>query len=76
MPIMLLSKKNRVLYLPRVIFAGRFQIAAQKLICIFGGSYFSESDIEIVFDPQIQSLDLGRLIFWILGLCTPISPCV
>ena len=40
---------------------------------IFGKNYISDSEIETVFDSQIQSFDASRLIFWILGLCTPIS---
>ena len=40
---------------------------------IFGGNWISDSEIETVFDSQIKSFDANRLIFWILGLCTPIS---
>ena len=40
---------------------------------IFGEYCISDSEIETVFDSQIQSFDASRLIFLILGLCTPIS---
>ena len=42
-------------------------------MAIFGGNWISDSEIETVFDSQIKSFDANRLIFWILGLCTPIS---
>ena len=37
---------------------------------IFSEYYISDSEIEIVFDSQIQSFDASTLI---LSLCTPIS---
>ena len=40
---------------------------------IFGENCISDSQIETVFDSQIQSFDASRLIFRIQGLCTPIS---
>ena len=40
---------------------------------IFGKNYVSDFEIETAFDSQIQNFDDSRLMFWILGLSTPIS---
>ena len=72
------SKKK--LYLTHEIVGGHFKMAGQKILCIFARFsakiMISDSQMKTIFDSQIQSFDDRRLIFWILGINTPISYCV
>ena len=66
MPITLLLKKNRALFLPGVIFGGRFKMAVQKFIYIF--ARFSTKIVFptlrlTVFDSQIRVLMLAGNFF-------------
>ena len=80
MPIALPLTKTRALYLPPIFFCGYSKTAGQKILWIFAwfsaNIPISDSQMETIFDSQIQSFDERRLIFWILGINTPISYCV
>ena len=62
------------------IFCGHFKFAGQTILCIFAWFLakipISDSQMKTLFNSQIQSFDDRRLIFWILGINTPISYCV